>query len=539
MAAPRNIRTKAYVVQVEGDPFTLCDVVLDEVQPNEVLVEIWYTGICHTDVVVQHGGMPLGGYPAVLGHEGAGVVRFCLEGRCGTCPHMTETNFVRPARRDAGAKSPISLLNGTKVHGQFFGQSSMSKLAVVAEASVIKVDAKPEELRTLPPLGCGYLAGAGTVFNVVKPQVRDSVAVVGMGAVGIAAMLAAKSLGVQQVIAIDVVESKLKVASSLGATHIINSAAEPDLQAALHAIIPGGPNSIIDTTGLVGVLEASVKALAHGGTLALVGVPAPTATLRINALDLLLSCKRLIPKLFELYHDGKFPVDCLAKVYPAEQLDKAIADLESGLAVCISTNVADESDMLKLIRDSANQFGRIDIMVNNAGIAPEASEPRPIWETSLQTFERTWGVNMRGVFLGCKYAGTQMMRQERNREDGRAGTIINIGSILGVLGKPGTPAYSATKGAVIAFTRAIAMDYAPHGIHCNSILPGFTRTPMISAMTENVEIEREMAQRHPLKRLGEPQDIASAAVFLASSMSDGITGLNLSVDGGLHSQLSL
>ncbi|KAL5086736.1 hypothetical protein Trisim1_008814 [Trichoderma cf. simile WF8] len=210
-----------------------------------------------------------------------------------------------------------------------------------------------------------------------------------------------------------------------------------------------------------------------------------------------------------------------------------------GKAVFISTNVADESDMSKLIRDSANQFGRIDIMVNNAGIAPEASEPRPIWETSLQTFERTWGVNMRGVFLGCKYAGTQMMRQERNREDSRAGTIINIGSILGVLGKPGTPAYSATKGAVIAFTRAVAMDYAPHGIHCNSILPGFTRTPMISSMTENVEIEREMAQRHPLKRLGEPQDIASAAVFLASSMSDGITGLNLSVDGGLHSQLSL
>ncbi|KKP04923.1 AreB protein [Trichoderma harzianum] len=341
----------------EGDPFTLCDVVLDEVQPNEVLVEVWYTGICHTDVVVQHGGMPLGGYPAVLGHEGAGVVRwtgsafkdkslkpgdsvllsfhscrqcrFCLEGRCGTCPHMTETNFVRPARRDAGADSPISLLDGTKVHGQFFGQSSMNKLAVVAEASVIKVDAKPEELRTLPPLGCGYLA-----------------AVVGVGAVGIAAMLAAKSLGVRQVIPIDVVEAKLKVASSLGATHIVNSATEPDLQTALHAIIPGGPNSIIDTTGLIGVLEASVKALAHGGTLALVGVPAPTATMRINALDLLQSCKRvigvievaadphiLIPRLLELYRDGKFPVDCLAKVYPAEQLDKAITDLESGLIV--------------------------------------------------------------------------------------------------------------------------------------------------------------------------------------------------------------
>ncbi|KAM0469870.1 hypothetical protein ACHAPX_010255 [Trichoderma viride] len=374
MEAPRKIRTKAYVVQGKGSPFTLCDVVLDEVQPNEVLVEIWYTGICHTDVVAQHGGIPLGGYPAVLGHEGAGVVkwtgsairdkslkpgdavllsfhscrqcRFCLEGRCGTCPHMTETNFIRSARRGAGAESPISLLDGTKVHGQFFGQSSMSKLAVVTEASVIKVDARPEDLRTLPPLGCGYLTGAGTVFNVIKPRPQDSVAVVGMGAVGIAAMLAAKSLEVRQIIAIDVVEAKLKLASSLGATRVINSAAEPDLHAALHAIIPGGPDNIIDTTGVAAVLEASVKSLAHGGTLALVGIPSPTTILRINALDLLLSCKRvigviegaadphiLIPKLLELYREGRFPVDCLAKVYPAEQLSKAIADLQSGLII--------------------------------------------------------------------------------------------------------------------------------------------------------------------------------------------------------------
>ncbi|RFU74286.1 short chain type dehydrogenase [Trichoderma arundinaceum] len=212
---------------------------------------------------------------------------------------------------------------------------------------------------------------------------------------------------------------------------------------------------------------------------------------------------------------------------------------QGGKAMFVSTDVADESDVLKLVRGATNQFGRVDIMVNNAGIAPEAAEPRPIWETSLQTFERTWGVNMRGVFLGCKHAGAQMMRQNRIPGDGRLGTIINVGSILGVLGKAGTPAYSATKGAVIALTRAVAMDYAPHGIHCNSILPGFTRTAMISAMTDNVEVEREMAQRHPLKRLGEPQDIAGAAVFLASGMSDGITGLNLSVDGGLHSQLSV
>jgi Zn-dependent alcohol dehydrogenase len=207
---------------------------------------------------------------------------------------MTETNFVRIARRGATAKSPISLPDGTAVHGQFFGQSSMSKLAVVAEESVIKVDARPEELQALPPLGCGYLTGAGTVFNVIQPQAHDSVAVLGMGAVGIAAMLAAKALGVRQVVAVDVVDAKLQLASSLGATHTINSATDPDLCAALRTLIPSGIDKIIDTTGLAGVLEASVKALAHGGTLALVGVPSPTTTLTINALDLLLSCKQVI-----------------------------------------------------------------------------------------------------------------------------------------------------------------------------------------------------------------------------------------------------
>lgn len=111
-------------------------------------------------------------------------------------------------------------------------------------------------------------------------------------------------------------------------------------------------------------------------------------------------------------------------------------------------------------------------MVNNAGIAPEASQPKPIWETTEQTFDATHRINIRGVFLGCKYAGLQMLKQDKSPVSDRAGTIINLGSVLGVLGKSGTPAYAAAKGAVISMTRAAAMDFAPHGIHCNSILPG-------------------------------------------------------------------
>lgn len=118
-------------------------------------------------------------------------------------------------------------------------------------------------------------------------------------------------------------------------------------------------------------------------------------------------------------------------------------------------------------------------MVNNAGIAHEASNPRPVWETTEEIFDSTWRVNVRGVFLGCKYAGIQMLGQTRNPERQRAGTIINTSSVLGLLGKSGTTAYAASKGAVIAMTRAMAMDYAPHLIHCNSILPGCALTPFL------------------------------------------------------------
>ena len=266
--------------------------------------------------------MPIGSYPAVLGHEGAGVVlqvgrgsinrslapgdtvllsfhscrkcRACVDNRNGGCPHMTETNFIQTGRRGTEKPTPISLPDGTPVHGKFFGQSSLSKLAIVAESSVVKVDVHPDELGHLAPLGCGYLTGAGTVFNALDIKSEDRVAILGMGAVGLAAMMAAKSLGVRDVVAIDIVDAKLQTASALGAAYTVNSSSFPDTDAAIRHTFPDGADKIVDTTGVPAVLEAAVKALSHEGTLALVGVPPPTGTLQINALDLLLSCKRII-----------------------------------------------------------------------------------------------------------------------------------------------------------------------------------------------------------------------------------------------------
>ncbi|KAK5723675.1 hypothetical protein LTR15_005374 [Elasticomyces elasticus] len=212
---------------------------------------------------------------------------------------------------------------------------------------------------------------------------------------------------------------------------------------------------------------------------------------------------------------------------------------QGGHAQYVETDVADELSVQALVAEAASQYGRLDIMVNNAGIAPEAKNPKPVWEIRPNDFDAVYRVNVRGVFLGCKYGGAQMLNQEKLPGSFKSGSIINMGSILGVLGKSGTASYAATKGAVIAMTRAMAMDFAPHQIHCNSILPGFTRTPMIVAVMDNVEIEQGMAQAHPLGRLGEPDEIANAAVFLASDLSKGVTGLNMNVDGGLHSRLSM
>ncbi|KAL3449910.1 hypothetical protein BJX65DRAFT_316641 [Aspergillus insuetus] len=210
-----------------------------------------------------------------------------------------------------------------------------------------------------------------------------------------------------------------------------------------------------------------------------------------------------------------------------------------GESLFVSTDVTKADSVRDLVKAAADKFGRIDVMVNNAGIAPEASEPEPVNETSEEVFDATWKVNVRGVFLGCKYAGVQMLNQPRLPGHHNAGSIINLSSVLGVLGLSGTPAYAASKGAVLALTRAVAMDYAPHGIHCNSILPGFTRTPMIASMSEDSKFEKTLIDCHPLQRIGEPEEIANVAVFLASDYAKGITGANLSVDGGLHAQLRL
>lgn len=201
------------------------------------------------------------------------------------------------ARVASGTKSPFRLLDGTSVHGLFFGQSSLSKLTIVAESSIIKIDASgltADDVAALVPLGCGYLTGAGTVFNVLEPMSDHTMVVLGTGAVGCAAIMAAKESGAGSIIAVDLIEAKLQLARTLGATHTINTSTSKNLTAAIIEIHPDGVDKIIDTTGSSSVLNDAFKALAHDGTMALVGVPPPDGDLQINALDLLAGCRKVI-----------------------------------------------------------------------------------------------------------------------------------------------------------------------------------------------------------------------------------------------------
>ncbi|KAF3389212.1 Aryl-alcohol dehydrogenase [Penicillium rolfsii] len=377
MIPQTQIPTKALVVDSPKSPFVLQDVILDEVRENEVLVEMKYTGLCHTDIVVQNGAIPVGDYPAVLGHEGAGIVRRvgsgvkdkslsegdrvflsfttcssckpCQEGRNGFCSRFTEINFGG-ARGISAADSPISSSEGKPIRGQFFGQSSMSKLAIVAETSIVKSPADigltDADMASLAPLGCGYLTGAGTVLNVLKPKATDRLAVLGMGAVGLAALMAARAHGVEIVIAVDIVDAKLKLAASLGASHTLNTKKVPDLAQGLHELFPNGVDHIIDTTGVVTLMQSSIKALGHEGTLAIVGVAPAGSSLSIDPLEFMVNCKRivgaiegscnpamLLPQLIGWYKAGKFPVDKLATIYNASRLEQALEDLHEGKVI--------------------------------------------------------------------------------------------------------------------------------------------------------------------------------------------------------------
>ncbi|OQV08753.1 hypothetical protein CLAIMM_12976 [Cladophialophora immunda] len=204
-----------------------------------------------------------------------------------------------------------------------------------------------------------------------------------------------------------------------------------------------------------------------------------------------------------------------------------------GNATFIKCDISEPEDVKAAVATASRSSADL-ILVNNAAISFEARRGfRQMHETDLHEFDETLRVNVRGVFLGCKYAVEQMLKQTPKFGSDR-GWIINIASVLSFGGMPGSISYVASKGAVMQMTKTIALEYASNGIHCNAICPGFTMTTLLGPLLEEAgksQLE-EISAKHPLGGIGKPEDIAKAAVFLASDDAAWVTGIPLVVDGG-------
>lgn len=354
------------VVRRKGGPFEVGKLTLEDCRPDEVLVRIVATGMCHTDMVArdQLYDVPL---PVVLGHEGAGIVeeigssvkkvkvgdhvvltymwcghcKPCLRGDLTYCESFYPLNFG--GAREDGSTATHEADEG-KVHDHFFGQSSFGTFALVHERNAILVP-RDVPLELLGPLGCGIQTGAGAVINALKVTPGSSFAAFGGGAVGLSAVMAALVAGATKIIAADVVPSRLELAKELGATHTVNSR-ETDPVAAVREITGGGADFTLESSGRPAVLRQAIDALAIGGTCGIVGAPALGTEASFDVNGVMTAGKRIvgivegeskpdlfIPALVELYRQGRFPFDKLVKFYSLDQINQAAEDSEKGITI--------------------------------------------------------------------------------------------------------------------------------------------------------------------------------------------------------------
>lgn len=208
----------------------------------------------------------------------------------------------------------------------------------------------------------------------------------------------------------------------------------------------------------------------------------------------------------------------------SEDAKKAVEEIKrlGSDAIFVKANVIREIDIKNLVDKAVGKFGRLDIMVNNAGILVQGT----VETLTEQDWDRQMGVNLKGVFFGTKHAILQMKKK------GVKGRIINVSSIAGLVGFPGISAYCASKGGVTEFTREVALDCAKYGITVNAIDPGVIITDMTKSMIGDKSTKKMLMENTPIGRFGQPEDIGNAAVFLALDESGFITGHNLVVDGG-------
>ena len=349
-----------------GAAWKLTKARLDEPRDDEVLVRMIATGVCHTDVSVrdQHLPTPL---PAVLGHEGAGIVerigaavsdlavgdhvvltvascghcRNCLRGLPTYCECSMPLNF---SGRRLDGSATIGTEEDGDVSGCFFGQSSFATHAIANRRNAVRI---PEDvpLELMGPLGCGIQTGAGTVINALRPRFGSSLVVFGAGAVGISAIMAARLVGCATIVAVDIHANRLDLAKELGATHTVNAKeAGADVVARVREACGGGAGAdyVVDTTGVASVATQAAGSLGALGQCAIVGVypPGTQLTLPVDSLFFGQSLggviegnsvpKLFIPQLIEMWRQGRFPFDRMIQFYDFADINEAVADALSG-----------------------------------------------------------------------------------------------------------------------------------------------------------------------------------------------------------------
>jgi aryl-alcohol dehydrogenase len=357
------MKTKAAVTFVSGEPYQITDITIDDPKQGEVLVRLAGTGICHTDVLAQNQAYPVP-LPAVLGHEGAGVVEKvglgithiqpgdhvvlsysscgscpnCLSGKAYACEQFYDLNFAGKM-----ADGTSRLHKDGQDLSNFFGQSSFAYYAVASARNVVKVP-KDVPLEMLGPLGCGIQTGSGSVLNKLKPEPGSSIVVFGTGTVGLSAIMAANVSHCGVIIAVDIQDNRLKLAKELGATHTIN-AKEQNVAETIMSITGKGVNYAIETSGRPENSRLAVDSLAVLGTAVQVAGTALGTEVSLDLNTILFERnfngflmgegvpQLYIPRLIELYKQGKFPFDKLIKYYTLEEINQAIEDSKNGTTV--------------------------------------------------------------------------------------------------------------------------------------------------------------------------------------------------------------
>lgn len=359
------MRISAAVVPGLNLPMTLEDVELDEPGRGEVLVRVTATGLCHTDAITRAGDLPMP-LPGILGHEGSGVVeqvgegvtavapgdgvvigwpscgacRNCLNGEPRYCARLGEA--IGSGARLKGPKAGQSAYrraDGSTLAGHFFGQSSLATYSLVQADALVPVP-RGMDVALMGPLACGIATGAGAVFHTARPGPGTSIVIYGAGAVGLAAIMAARLTPATRIVAVDRHAARLEKARRFGATDTLS--ASEDVVAQVHEICGGPADFAIECTGVIPVVRQAADSVGMLGTCILIGGAPAGAEFSVDHLTTLWGkrivgtlggsgrSRVLIGTLMELHAQGRFPFDEMVEFFDFDRIEEAMAASAAG-----------------------------------------------------------------------------------------------------------------------------------------------------------------------------------------------------------------